>query len=388
MSGLLDGKVAIVTGAAHGIGRGHALELARHGAQVVVNDLGTSVAGTGAGRDADRVVELIQKAGGAAVADYGDIADEAAVTALFDRAAGAFGQVDVVVNNAGIVRDKVIWNMTAADFDLVMRVHVRGTWLATREAARRWRARAAAGERFTGRIINTTSGAGLSGNFGQSNYATAKAAIVGLTLTTSLELYKMGITVNAVGPGGMTRLTATSAPGMESFEPDELGADEYHPMDPAGSSPLVAWLASDEAQHVTGQVIRAIHDKIYLMGGWTEDATISAGEKRWDATTLGTRMATDIFRTRAPGLRLPGGGAVRAGGVFLERDEIFGPGRKHGGEDAPGFLRFVAADGQGGVPVQHVQQQLAVGGQFGRVEPGGQGQRGEGPGTCPDAGQF
>jgi len=101
----------------------------------------------------------------------------------------------------------------------------------------------------------------------------------------------------------MTRLTATSAPGMESFEPDELGADEYHPMDPAGSSPLVAWLASDEAQHVTGQVIRAIHDKIYLMGGWTEDATISAGEKRWDATTLGMRMATDIFRTRAPGLR-------------------------------------------------------------------------------------
>ena len=303
MSGLLEGKVAIVTGAAHGIGRGHALELARHGAQVVVNDLGTSVAGMGAGRDADQVAELIQKAGGTAVADYGDIADEAAVTALFDRAAGAFGRVDVVVNNAGIVRDKVIWKMTAADFDCVMRVHVRGTWLTTREAARRWRARAAAGERFTGRIINTTSGAGLSGNFGQSNYATAKAAIVGLTLTTSLELYKMGITVNAVGPGGMTRLTATSAPGMESFEPDELGADEYHPMDPAGSSPLVAWLASDEAQHVTGQVIRAIHDKIYLMGGWTEDATISAGEKRWDATTLGTRMATDIFRTRAPGLR-------------------------------------------------------------------------------------
>jgi NAD(P)-dependent dehydrogenase (short-subunit alcohol dehydrogenase family) len=301
MSGLLEGKVAIVTGAAHGIGRGHALELARHGAKVVVADLGTSVAGEGAGRDADEVVALIEKAGGTAIADYGDISDEASVTGLFDRCTAAFGRVDVVVNNAGIVRDKAIWNMSAADFDAVMKVHVRGTWLATREAALRWRARAKAGERFTGRIINTTSGAGLSGNFGQSNYATAKAAIVGLTLTTSLELYKLGITVNAVGPGGMTRITATMA-GQAPFEPDSLRPGEYHPMDPAGSSPLVAWLASDEAQYVTGQVIRAIHDKIYLMGGWTEDAAISADGQRWDATTLGMRIATDLFRTRARGL--------------------------------------------------------------------------------------
>jgi NAD(P)-dependent dehydrogenase (short-subunit alcohol dehydrogenase family) len=302
MSGLLDGKVAIVTGAAHGIGRGHALELARHGARVVVADLGTSVNGEGKGTDADEVVELIGKAGGKALADYGDISDEAAVTGLFDRVTGAFGRVDVVVNNAGIVRDKVIWNMSADDFDLVMKVHVRGTWLTTREAARRWRARSKAGETFTGRVINTTSGAGLSGNFGQSNYATAKAAIVGLTLTTSLELYKLGVTVNAVGPGGMTRITSTMA-GKPSFEPDSLGEDEYHPMDPAGSSPLVAWLASDEAQHVTGQVIRAINDKIYLMGGWRQDAEISANGTRWDASSLGLKMATDIFRTRAPGLR-------------------------------------------------------------------------------------
>src|ERR1700731_4692849 len=231
MSELLAGKVAIVTGAAHGIGRGHALELARHGAKVVVADLGTSVTGQGAGRDADEVVALIEKAAGTAVANYGDISDEAAVRALFDQAADAFGKVDVVVNNAGIARDKVILNMSADDFDIVMKVHVRGTWLVTREAALRWRARSKAGEKLTGRVINTTSGAGLSGNFGQSNYATAKAAIVGLTLTTSLELYKMGITVNAVGPGGMTRITATSAPGLESFEPDDIGPDEYHPMD-------------------------------------------------------------------------------------------------------------------------------------------------------------
>jgi NAD(P)-dependent dehydrogenase (short-subunit alcohol dehydrogenase family) len=302
MSGLLSGKVAIVTGAAHGIGRGHALELARHGARVVVADLGTSVTGEGAGQDADEVVGLIEKAGGTAIANYGDISDEASVRALFDQATQAFGQVDIVVNNAGIARDKAIWNMSADDFDVVMKVHVRGTWLTTREAALRWRARAVAGEKLTGRVVNTTSGAGLSGNFGQSNYATAKAAIVGLTLTTSLELYKLGVTVNAVGPGGMTRITATMGGGREAFEPDSLAPDEYHPMDPAGSSPLVAWLASDEAQYVTGQVIRAIQDKIFLMGGWTEDATISSGGKRWDATTLGTRIATDIFRSRARGL--------------------------------------------------------------------------------------
>lgn len=302
MSDLLAGKVAVVTGAAHGIGRGHALEFARHGATVIVNDLGTSVRGEGTGRDADEVVALITGNGGVAIADYADVADEDQATALVERAHEEFGRLDVVVNNAGIVRDKVVWSMSATDFDAVMRVHVRGTWLLTHLAAKKWRARAKTGERFTGRVINTTSGAGLVGNFGQTNYATAKAAIVGLTLTASLELHKFGVTVNAVGPGGMTRLTATAAHG-EAFEPDSLDAEQYHPMDPAGSSPLVAWLASDEAQHVTGQVIRAIHDKIYLMGGWHEKATISSDGQRWDATTLGARLATDIFHTRAPGLR-------------------------------------------------------------------------------------
>lgn len=303
MARLLEDKIAVVTGAAHGIGRGHALELARHGAKVVVADLGTSVQGEGRGSDAEEVAELIAKRGGTAIADFADVADEEQAEALLERTVAEFGRLDIVVNNAGIARDKAIWNMTPADFDAVMRVHVRGTWLMTHLAARHWRARYQAGERFTARVINTTSGAGLVGNFGQSNYATAKAAIVGLTLTTSLELARFGVTVNAVGPGGMTRLTATMGKDLKAFEPDELGEDEYHPMDPAGSSPLVAWLASDEAQHVSGQVVRAIHDKIHLMGGWREVATISSGEKRWDATTLGARIATDIFHTRAPGLR-------------------------------------------------------------------------------------
>jgi NAD(P)-dependent dehydrogenase (short-subunit alcohol dehydrogenase family) len=301
--GLLENKIAIVTGAAHGIGRGHALELAGHGATVIVADLGTSVRGEGHGTDAQQVADLISKRGGTALADFADVGDEAQCAALVDRTVAEFGRIDILVNNAGIVRDKVIWNMSAADFDAVMRVHVRGTWLMTHFAARQWRGRAQRAEEFTGRVINTTSGAGLSGNFGQSNYATAKAAIVGLTLTTSLELARFGVTVNAVGPGGLTRLTATMGSDLQAFEPDDLAADEYHPMDPAGSSPLVAWLASDEAQYVTGQVIRAIHDKIYLMGGWREIATISSEGKRWDATRLGQLMATDIFRTRAPGLR-------------------------------------------------------------------------------------
>ena len=303
MTELLYGKVAIVTGAAHGIGRGHALELAKHGASVVVNDRGVSVRGEGSGQDADLTVKLIESRGGVASANYGDIADEADVDALFAQAIDEYGKVDIVVNNAGIARDSAIWNMTADDYDAVMRVHVRGTWLPSRAAARHWRARFATEGKVNGRLINTTSGAGLVGNFGQTNYATAKAAIAGLTLTLSLELYRFGVTVNAVGPGGATRIVGTMANAPQLLEPDDLGEDEYNPMDPAGSSPLVAWLASDEADHVTGQVIRALHDRIVLMGGWSEVREVSSGEKRWDATKLGQILATDLFKTRAPGLR-------------------------------------------------------------------------------------
>jgi NAD(P)-dependent dehydrogenase (short-subunit alcohol dehydrogenase family) len=305
MTSLLEGKVAIVTGSAHGIGRGHALELAKHGAKVVVNDRGVSVRGEGSGQDADLTVELIRSRGGTAIANYADIADEADVDALFAQAIGEFGKVDILVNNAGIARDGAIWNMSADDYDAVMRVHVRGTWVPSRAAARHWRERftAAGNVKVGGRIINTTSGAGLVGNFGQTNYATAKAAIAGLTLTTSLELFRFGVTVNAVGPGGATRIVATMPNAPKLLEPDDVAEDEYNPMDPAGSSPLVAWLASDEADHVTGQVIRALHDRIVLMDGWSEGAEVSSGEKRWDATKLGQILATDLFRTRAPGLR-------------------------------------------------------------------------------------
>jgi NAD(P)-dependent dehydrogenase (short-subunit alcohol dehydrogenase family) len=301
--GLLDGKVAIVTGAGHGIGRGHALELARHGARVVVNDLGGSVTGEGEGRDADVTVGLIVDRGGEAVANYADVADEAGAEAMVEQAVAEWGRLDVLVNNAGIVRDSVIWNMPVADFDAVIRVHVRGTWLPCHFAARHWRTRSQAGEEFTGRIINTISGAGLVGNFGQTNYATAKAAIAGLTQTLSLELYRMGVTVNAIGPAAATRITATMPNAPAVIEPDDVAADEWNPMDPAVSSPVVAWLASDQAQHVTGQVIRAVAQRLVWMKGWTDGPTIDNGGTRWDVDKLGLQLATDIFGTRAPGLR-------------------------------------------------------------------------------------
>ncbi len=301
--GMLDGKVAIVTGAGHGIGRAHAMELAKHGATVIVNDLGGSVSGEGRGKDADLTVEIIKQRGGMAVPNYADVSDEEQSAAMVQQAVDDHGKLDILVNNAGIVRDAVIWNMPVADFDAVMKVHVRGTWLPSHHAARHWRSRAQAGETFTGRIINTVSGAGLVGNFGQSNYATAKMAIAGLTLTLSLELYRMGVTVNAIGPAGATRITGTMPNAPAVIEPDEVPEDEWNRMDPAVSSPLVAWLASDESQLVTGQVIRAVGEDIILMHGWTDGPKINNGAKRWDATKLGQQLATDVFHTRAPGLR-------------------------------------------------------------------------------------
>jgi NAD(P)-dependent dehydrogenase (short-subunit alcohol dehydrogenase family) len=305
MSSLLEAKVALVTGAGHGIGRAHALELAAHGATVVVNDLGSSVSGEGQGRDADQVVDIIAARGGKAVADYGDVGDEDQAEAMVARAFDQFGHLDIVVNNAGIVRDRAVWNMSVQDFDLVMRVHVRGTWLVCRAAAKRWRAIAKSdGGSVYGRIINTTSGAGLLGNFGQTNYGAAKAAIAGLTQTLSLELAGIGVTVNAISPGGVTRLSGTISGAGAVPEPDERPEGEFDPKDPSLSSPVVAWLASEQAGHVSGQVIRAVGGDLSLMQGWTRRVTVSSGGKRWDATKLGQVMATDIFQSRAPGLRL------------------------------------------------------------------------------------
>lgn len=302
--GMLDGKVAIVTGAGRGIGRGHAMEMARHGARVVVNDLGGSVGGEGAGRDADATVAIIQARGGEAVANYENVADHEGAGRMVAQAVDTYDRLDILVTNAGIVRDAAIWNMSESDFDAVIGVHLKGMWSPCHHAARHWRTvNKETGRPVGGRVITTTSGAGLVGNFGQTNYATAKAGVAGFTQTLSLELGRLGVTVNAVGPAAATRITATMPGAPPVIEPDDVAPDEWNRMDPAVSSPLVAWLASDESAHVTGQVIRAVAEDIILMTGWTNGARISNGGQRWDATKLGTQLATDVFGTRAPGLR-------------------------------------------------------------------------------------
>ncbi len=295
--GMLDGKVAIVTGAGNGIGRAHAMELAKHGARVVVNDLGGSARGDGSGPAADTTVELIRRRGGDAVADYGDVGDHEQAGALVARAVDTYGRLDVLVNNAGIVRDAAIWNMAVDDWDLVMRVHVRGTWSCCHHAAVHWRGRAKAGETFHARIINTTSGAGLTGNFGQTNYATAKAAIVGLTQTLAIELRSIGVTANAIGPAGATRITATMPGRDQIIEPDQVADDQWEPLNPANGSPLVAWLASDGSSMVNGQVIRALYDQIIWMHGWRQGAVVASGNQPWDATKLDAILGARLFQT-------------------------------------------------------------------------------------------
>jgi NAD(P)-dependent dehydrogenase (short-subunit alcohol dehydrogenase family) len=301
--GLLDGKVAIVTGAGHGIGRGHSLELAKEGAKVVVNDLGTSLKGEGEGKDADLTVDLIKERGGEAVANYANVTDGAAVKDLVEQAVGEYGRLDILVNNAGIARDATIWKMTEDDWDAVINVHLKGTFLPTHHVINHWRDLSKDGEDVSsGRVINTTSGAGLTGNFGQANYTAAKAGIAAFTMTVSLEVFKLGITVNCIGPAGATRMAASiPGAGIEAKEPDEF--DEWNPMDPSLASPLVAWLASDKAGHVTGQVIRAVRDEIVLMQPWSNGPSIRKEGKRWDASELSALMNADLFHSRAPGLR-------------------------------------------------------------------------------------
>ncbi|HEX9682696.1 MAG TPA: SDR family NAD(P)-dependent oxidoreductase [Acidimicrobiales bacterium] len=301
--GLLDGKVAIVTGAGHGIGRGHALELAREGARVVVNDLGGSVTGEGKGRDADVVVGVIAGRGGQAVANYADVADFSQAEEMVQQAIDTYGQLDILVNNAGIVRDGMLWKITEDDWDAVIRVHLKGTFAPLHHAAKHWSARfKETGRKVGARVINTTSGAGLEGNIGQINYTTAKGGIASLTITASLELFRMGVTVNCLAPAGATRISATiPGAGIEAKEPDEFG--EFSPMDPSLGSPVVAWLASEEAAHVTGQVIRVVGEDINLLTPWDYGPGISKPGERWDPAELTAKMNAHVFGTRHPGLR-------------------------------------------------------------------------------------
>ena len=308
--GLLDGKVAIVTGAGHGIGRGEALELANEGAKVVVNDLGGSVAGEGADkRPADEVAELIRSRGGEAVANYDDVADWKGSKSLVQQAVEAFGTLDVLVNNAGILRDKMIFSMSEEDFDAVIRVHLKGTFAMTHHASAYWRERSKAGNQPRAAIVNTVSSAGLQGNVGQANYGSAKAAIAALTIITSLELSRYGVRANAIAPGGMTRMSGSVVKDMELKEPDEY--EEFNPMNPGNSAPMVAWLASDQALHVTGQVFRALGSTIARYEPWALGTELEnpKGAAKWEPADIGPELNAWVFHTRNPGLQL---GRMRA----------------------------------------------------------------------------
>jgi NAD(P)-dependent dehydrogenase (short-subunit alcohol dehydrogenase family) len=306
--GVLEGKVAIVTGAGHGIGRGEALELAAQGAKVVVNDVGGSASGEGADkRPADEVVEVIRAAGGEAVANYDDVADWEGAGRLVAQAYEAFGGHDVLVNNAGIIRDRMIVSMTEEDFDSVLRVHLKGTFVTTHHACVRWRQRTKDGEQVRAAIVNTVSSAGLQGNVGQANYGAAKAGIAALTVITSLEGSRYGVRANAVAPGGVTRLTGGVLKDVEIKEPDAY--TEYSRLNPQNSAPMVAWLASDQALHVTGQVFRAVGANIAHYEPWRLGAAVDnpKGEERWDPAAIGPEVNAHVFHSRHPGLKMGGG---------------------------------------------------------------------------------
>jgi NAD(P)-dependent dehydrogenase (short-subunit alcohol dehydrogenase family) len=309
--GLLDGKVAIVTGAGHGIGRGEALELAAEGAKVVVNDLGGSLSGEGADkRPAETVAEIIKSRGGEASPNYDDVADWNGAKNLIDQAVETYGGLDILVNNAGIIRDKMIFSMTEDDFDSVVRVHLKGTFATTHHAAVYWRAQSKAGNQPRAAIVNTVSSAGLLGNVGQANYGSAKAAIAALTVISSLELGRIGVRANAVAPGGVTRMSAAVVKDLEVKEADEYAdEDGFQRLNPGNSAPMVAWLASDQALHVTGQVFRAVGHKIGHYLPWHVGAEIETPKEpaKWKPADIGPAVNANIFGSRNPGLQLGGG---------------------------------------------------------------------------------
>jgi NAD(P)-dependent dehydrogenase (short-subunit alcohol dehydrogenase family) len=295
-----DGKVAIITGAGGGLGRSHALELARRGALIVVNDLGGSVDGTGSGTTAAQaVVDEIAADGGEAVANYDSVATPEGGRSIVQTAIDSWGRVDIIINNAGILRDTSFKNMTPDQLNPVLDVHLRGAFYVTQPAWQIMR------DQNYGRIVNTSSGAGIFGNFGQTNYGAAKAGIAAMTIIASLELTRYGVRANCIGPGGFTRMVGQARQDITIKNPEEY--TEFDGMNPGNSAPAVAWLASDDSKPTTGQVLRMVGNSLCVYQPWQMGeeffATDTEGKPaRWDAADVGNILNKYVFHTVNPGI--------------------------------------------------------------------------------------
>jgi NAD(P)-dependent dehydrogenase (short-subunit alcohol dehydrogenase family) len=298
--GICEGRVVIVTGSGRGIGRGHALEFARQGAKVVVNDVGAELDGTGSSTGpAGEVVDAIRAMGGEAIANGDDVSDFDAAGRLVQSAIDEFGGLDVVVNNAGVVRDRMLVSMSEAEWDAVINVHLKGTFAPMHHAANYWRERAKAGETNDARIINTSSGAGLFGSVGQGNYSAAKAGIATLSIVAAAELGRYGITCNAIAPVARTRMTEDTFAEMMKA-PDE-GFDAKAPDNVA---PLVVWLGSAESRDVTGQVFEVDGGKIVVATGWQRGPEVDRGA-RWEPGDIGPAVR-DLLTKATPNVAVYG----------------------------------------------------------------------------------
>jgi NAD(P)-dependent dehydrogenase (short-subunit alcohol dehydrogenase family) len=307
----LSGKVAIVTGAGRGIGRAHALALARAGANVVVNDLGAALSGEGHDdTPAQQVVQEIEQLGGEAVANDANVADFGQADAMVRQALDRFGRIDILVNNAGILRDRMLVNMSEQEWDAVINVHLKGHFAPTRHAAAHWRELSKTGEDVRARVINTSSPSGVFGNVGQTNYGAAKAGIAAFTVIAAQELQRYGVTVNCLAPNARTRMTEET---FDMSAPDPGGFD---PLDPANMSPVVVALCADEAQSITGQVFHVWGSTVNVLRGWSAGERFE-GDGRWDADALLALLLERFPDGAAPpgmvaGMQAAGGQSLRA----------------------------------------------------------------------------
>jgi NAD(P)-dependent dehydrogenase (short-subunit alcohol dehydrogenase family) len=295
VSGICEGRIVIVTGAGRGIGREHALAFARHGARVVVNDLGVGPDGSGGSAGpAQDVVDEIAAVGGEATANTDDIADWAGAQRLVHTAINTFGGLDVLVNNAGFVRDRMLFTTGEEEWDAVIRVHLKGHFAVTRHAAEYWRAQSKAGAPVDARIVNTSSGAGLMGSVGQGAYSAAKGGIAALTLVESAEMGRYGVTANAIAPAARTRMT-------EEVFGDRMQVPEsgFDVNDPANISPLVVWLGSVESRAVTGRVFEVEGGRISVADGWQHGPTVEQ-DARWDPADVGPAVEKLLAQAAAP----------------------------------------------------------------------------------------